>query len=287
MMNRGALFVLVLLVPAAGTQAQPKPGGPRPRNSDRLDVMKQAAGRYRFRAGAGEGAAHLVAEPLLRWSNPVAQEEDAGLFLWTRQGRPEAAAQFFVRKDVWMHEFQSLSEGTFAVDWDGRTVWSPRKSGVAFRPSPASEAPDSSPVRRLRQMRAVAESFTASVEFQYSGDSHYELRLLTRPLHRYGQAGETASDGTLWAFVQGTNPEVLLLVESRRAPDSTSRWHYAFAAMTSYPAEAKHGGKSVWKVDRQPIPTPTTQGPYLFRYDVPTETPESGGSRSRVGDPGT
>ncbi len=119
-------------------------------------------------------------------------------------------------------------------------------------------------------MRTVAESFTASVEFQYDKDSHYELRLLPRPLYRYGSAEGKTLDGTLWAFVQGTNPEVLLLVESRPAPDQTLRWNYAFAAMTSYPAQARRNGKTVWKVERQPIPTPTTQGPYIFRYDVPT-----------------
>jgi hypothetical protein len=178
-----------------------------------------------------------------------------------------------VRKNVWMHEFQSLSESSFGVDWNGRTVWAPMQAGVTFRLAPEGGPPDNSPVRRLRQMRAVAESFTASVEFQYEGTSHYELRILPRPLHRYGSAEGSVVDGTLWAFVQGTNPEVLLLVETRPAPDSTLRWHYAFAAMTSYPAEAKYNGKSVWKVDRQPIPTPTTRGPYLFRYDVPTAGP--------------
>ncbi len=108
------------------------------------------------------------------------------------------------------------------------------------------------------------------MEFQYESDSHYELRLLPRPLYRYGSAKGTVLDGSLWAFVQGTNPEVLLLVESRPGPDKTLRWNYALAAMTSYPAEAKRNGVRVWNIGRQPIPTPNTRGPYLFRYDVPT-----------------
>ncbi len=182
-----------------------------------LAAMKDAASRYRFQAAAAEGATVLIPDPVLRWSNPVAQEEDAGLFLWTRQGRPEAAAQFFVRKNLWMHEFQSLSETPFSVDWRGQTVWAPRQAGLLFHVDPDSQPPDGSAIRRLRQMRAVAESFSASVEFQYDKESHYELRLLSRPLYRYGAADGKVLDGTLWAFVQGTNPEVLLLVESRRA----------------------------------------------------------------------
>jgi hypothetical protein len=232
--------------------------------------MKDAASRYRFKADTGDDATRLIADPILRWSNPVAQEEDAGLFLWTRQGRPLAAAQFFVRKNLWMHEFQSLSESPFQVDWSGQTIWAPRQAGLIFHVDPDSPPPDGTAIRRLRQMRTVAESFTASVEFQYDKDSHYELRLLPQPVYRYGSAEGKVLDGTLWAFVQGTNPEVLLLVESRPSADDTLRWNYAFAAMTSYPAEAKRKGTSVWKVGRQPIPTPDARGPYIFRYDVPT-----------------
>ena len=58
-------------------------------------------------------------------------------------------------------------------------------------------------------------------------------------------------DGTLWALVQGTNPEVLLLVESRLGGDNTLRWNYAFAAMTSYPAEAKRIRRQVG-LERRP-----------------------------------
>jgi hypothetical protein len=268
-MNSAATFVLALIL-LADPQVPAKQRAPESKTTDSLAVMKDAASRYRFRAAAGEGATLSMPDPILRWSNPVAQEEDAGLFLWTRQGRPEAAAQFFVRKNLWMHEFQSLSESPFTVDWHGQTIWAPRQAGLILHVEPESRPPDSSAIRRLRQMRTVAESFTASVEFQYDKDSHYELRLLPRPLYRYGSAERKVLDGTLWAFVQGTNPEVLLLVESRPAPDHTLRWNYAFAAMTSYPAQAMRNGKSVWKVDRQPIPTPSPRGPYIFRYDVQT-----------------
>ena len=138
--------------------------------------MKDAASRYRFQAAEGAGETHLIPDPILRWSNPVAQEDDAGLFLWTRQGRPEAAAQFFVRKNqanadarvalsgledaaaqtfvpknLWMHEFQSLSESPFTVDWSGQTIWAPRQAGLNFHVEPDSRPPDSSATRRLRR----------------------------------------------------------------------------------------------------------------------------------------
>ncbi len=239
----------------------------------RLTVMKTDAARYRFPANkeTAQPAAALVPEPILRWSNPVAEEEDAGLFLWTRGGKPEAAAALFVRKDIWMHEFQSLSESSFSAEWDGRPVWSPSKPGLRFQAVRAAQPPGKTAVQRLRQMRTIAGSFTAWVEFHYAEKSRYELRLLPTPVYRYGSPDREPIDGSLWAFVQGTNPEVVLLIEARRTEGNPGgQWHYALAAMTSYKAEVLSDGQSVWTVDRQPIPTPDTRGPYLFRY-LPSE----------------
>jgi hypothetical protein len=238
----------------------------------RLAVMKSEAARYSFHTGAERQLkAVLQPEPLLRWSNPIADEEDAALFLWTRDGRPEAAAQFFVRKDIWMHEFQSLSPLPFAVEWDGQEIWTPEKPGLRFEAVPNVPLPGKTAVERARQMREIAGTFAASVEFNYREKSRYELRLLSRAVYRYG--GEVQPfEGAVWAFVQGTNPEVLLLIEARRPAGSEPEWKYAIAPMTSYPAEVKRAGRSIWKVERQPIPTPTTTGIYLFRHEVPMRT---------------
>ena len=259
-----------LILPGQAATEEDRAAG-RQAAAGRLAVMKAEAARYRFAPGPDrQDGSGLHPEPLLRWSNPVADEEDAALFLWVRRGRPEAAAQFFVRKENWMHEFQSLSPHPFEVRWDGRVVWSPAAPGVRFQALPGVPPPAPSTAERSRQMREIAGTFAGSVEFRYAGQSRYELRLLPRPLYRYGErdSGDPV-DGALWAFVQGTNPEVLLLIEARRAADSGREWHYALAAMTSYAAEVTRGGKSVWTVDRQPIPTPTTTGPYLFRDHVP------------------
>jgi hypothetical protein len=235
----------------------------------RLAIMKSEAARYEFLDGPGGNAkAVLHPEPLLRWTNPVAEEEDAALFLWTRNGRPGAAAQFFVRKDNWMHEFQSLSLKPFAVQWNGREIWAPEKPGLQFELVPDVMPPSKTAAQRSRQMREIAETFTASVDFNYDLKSHYELRLLPKAVYRYGAEGESV-EGAIWAFVQGTNPEVLLLIEARRPTGSAHEWRYAIAPMTSYPAEVTRKGKSVWKIDRQPIPTPTITGVYLFRDHVP------------------
>ena len=258
-----ASIALAALILPGQAATDKEPDAAKAAAAGRLAVMKAEAARYRFRAGPGAaGTLELHPEPLLRWTNPVADEEDAALFLWVRGGRPEASAQFFVRKDNWMHEFQSLARGPFEVEWGGRVVWSPAAPGVRFRALPGGPPPGKTAAERLRQMREIAGTFAASVEFRYAGESRYELRLLPRPVYRYGGQGDPV-DGAVWAFVQGTNPEVLLLIEA--GPD----WQYALAPMTSYAAEVTRAGRSLWKVDRQPIPTPTATGVYLFRNHVP------------------
>ena len=75
-----------------------------------------------------------------------------------------------------MHEFQSLSESSFTVEWDGRLVWSPSKPGLRFQAVRAAQPPGKTVAQRLRQMRAIAGSFTAWVDFHYAEQSRYELR---------------------------------------------------------------------------------------------------------------
>jgi hypothetical protein len=232
--------------------------------AERLAYMKTSAKTYEFLVGEEkQRQCELVAEPLLRWNNPIAEEHDAALFLWTDGGRPVAAAQFFARDTLWMHEFQSLWPGRFSAQRGTDKWWQPARPGLAFQrlgdvPEPAATAG-----QRLAQMRTLAGQFTASVEFQYEGSSRYELRLLSRPIYRYGGKEAEALDGAIFAFVQGTNPEVLLLVESRETKDG-ARWHFACAAMTSYPAEATRDGKQVWSVPKQEVPTKDPTGNYYF-----------------------
>ena len=51
--------------------------------------------------------------------------------------------------------------------------------------------------------------------------------------------------GALFAFVQGTDPEVLLLIESRR-DDAGAAWKYGLARMTSRALAARHNDQEVW-----------------------------------------
>ena len=96
-------------------------------------------------------------------------------------------------------------------DSNGRTWWAPTVPGLVLKPLPGAPKPAGSAAQRLRQMRSLADGFRASDNFKRKGWS--ELRLLPTPITRYGKDGTAPSDGALFAFVLGTDPEVFLFLE--------------------------------------------------------------------------
>jgi hypothetical protein len=54
--------------------------------------------------------------------------------------------------------------------------------------------------------------------------------------------------GGLFAFVEGTDPEVLLLLEVRG--DDSPRWHFAGARMQNVALSLAFDGREVWKVEQ-------------------------------------
>ncbi len=213
----------------------------------RLAYMKSSVAHYRVRrTAAGSPPFRLLADPIFRLDNPVTKVKDSAIFLWTdaRTGRPEATIQMFrAPTKYWIHDWTSLSASPIVAESGDRAVWRP-KPGLEFRPVPGAPAPAATPQARLRQLRAIAEEFTATDDFL--GEGWSQLRLLPKPWLRYGKAGSGVEDGALFAFALGTEPEVVLMIESRADPAGGLRWEYALAPMTSFEVKAFWKGKQVW-----------------------------------------
>ena len=102
--------------------------------------------------------------------------------------------------------------------------WSPKSTLYEFKPLPEMRAPEKSAPRRLIQMREAANRFASS---EVDKDQRCELRLLPQPIDRYKPVSAENADGAIFLFVFGTNPEVVLFIES----DGT-QWTYAVGRMT-------------------------------------------------------
>jgi len=227
----------------------PPPAGDTPADfKARLEFMKKSMASNDIHALDDRGTKfQLQAEPVLRFTNPVGGSRDGAMFLWLGEAdRPAIAAQIYWNpQQVWMEEFSSLSTSPLiAKSTDGRD-WSTSQGGVSFKPLPDAPKPAETAERRLRQMRALAEGFSA--EHFYKGRTWNKLRLLTKPFARYGKPGSDVQDGALFCFAHGTDPEVLLMLESRPGQDGL-QWQYALAPMTGFAITTFWKGKEVWSL---------------------------------------
>lgn len=241
---------LLLLCACAVTALNPPPrvrADEEDGKADRLELMRSAAGAYQITVATDDGPEELTLrpEPLLRWTNPIRRTTDGTVFLWTHNERPAAVLCMYPHLGALDHEFQSLAEGPLTAHFEGSDSpdWTPREPGVTFRPVPEGPSPAASSAARLSQMRGIARRFRAL--FGERAHEH-ELRLLTQPLYRYPAKGSAESDGAIFAFVQGTDPEILLILEIRKAADGHPRWHYAAARMTVVNLHLEYQEQPIW-----------------------------------------
>jgi len=272
-MRRTLASLLVILGFFAVQSASAQDDGPKSSPEQRLMFARAAARDYRFQMNGKSGKTQvtLQPEPLLRWNNQVIREDDGMLFLWTAgdKGPPVAAAQFFVVQSDWHHEFQSLSQTGFNARSGGEGAenwsWQPTRPGLELVRADGIDSVADSATQRLRQMKTIAERFTTAVDPSGKFDNPEQLRLLTKEVYRYSAPDREIADGALFAFVQGTNPEILITIEAFGADPETRYWRYGFARMSCFFLRVQRGDKIVWKVDREPVPTPDRANVYFFR----------------------
>ncbi|MBI3467584.1 MAG: hypothetical protein HY000_31625, partial [Planctomycetes bacterium] len=191
-----------------------------------LARLIQAVEQYTLTIEAGHGEPlELVKSPVLRYSDPVTSVLDGAVFVWTRNGRPEALISVHVGKSGRpFFEFRSLSSSPLAAMRMGQPEWHPDQPGLDFRPLEGAPSPEETAPQRLKQMRAMLRSFSASISDP--ADGRHELRLLSQPVFRYSQPDVGILDGALFFFVRATNPELLIVVEAQTA-EGNPRWTYS------------------------------------------------------------
>ena len=265
------LLVLFLLGGSAVTveATAQTPAGPSDKGAVSGNAAKAAefaaaeAARYEIRHADNEKRTlKLLPQPVLRWSNPTRGEVHGSVVLWTNDGCPEAAAsiyQFFHRKQLNI-ELVSLSEAALKADRNGRLRWSP-EAGLRFAALPGGPEPAATADRRQFQMRSLARKFTGYLaEPGEQDDKLTELRLLANPLRHYEATDGSGREGAVFAFVTTTDPEILMLIESRKGKGGRE-WAWAAARMHFRPLQLKLADKVVWEVPAAAPPWDKVRGP--------------------------
>ena len=96
-------------------------------------------------------------------------------------------------------------------------VWHSPRAGVEFKSVPGARAAPGWYGPRAVEPDAVAHSYAPVEKTDRDDESRQQMRLLTQPIFRYASPQAGIIDGTMFAFVQGTDPEVFLQVEARQS----------------------------------------------------------------------
>lgn len=210
--------------------------------------------RWKVAMGTEATELKLNPKPILRWTNPATGRMHGEIYVWTADGRPEAVMSLYkVWEPAWgfAGEFQSLSGAKLVAERGRSVAWRCDEPGITFREVPDAPVVAQTPARRLRQMRAMANDFTA-VLMDYRQNAKGErqaLRLLTNAVFRYSSPDSNVADGAMFAFVLGTDAEVFLLLEAR-GENGANRWQYALARLNCDELAAFRKEQEVWRVGK-------------------------------------
>jgi hypothetical protein len=214
-------------------------------------LLDESAKSYAIYAGDDHSDA-LELKCVLRWANVTRGSVDGATYIWTQHGRPLATVCVYPWQGLLCDNFQSLAEGPVTAYLNGGKVWQCEKPGVNFQAVPDGPRPDDSASGRQQQLKQLGSQFRATLMGWNAADSDREqLRMLPRPVHRWEENGLV--QGAIFAFVQGTDPEVFLLLEVRpksAVPQSELNWRYALARRTSGWLEVYYKDQLAWKAER-------------------------------------
>ena len=251
--RRSFALVLLMIAPVIGadrvTAQEPAQSSATEEERKKLDEMKQIARAFQVSVIDAQGHRTLHAtiagaqNRLHCWTRPDAPSSaEVRLWAWRSSGRLVAIYGIELYGKSWSHEFVSLSTAPLRAD-GGPFWWVPSKAGVEFHEVPDAPAPVADEAGRLRQMRDLARRFSAR---EFWVGRNYALRFLPHPIDRYADTTAGLLDGAIFTYANGTNPELLLLIEAHRQGDGPPKWSYAAARLSRAELHLTLGQRDVW-----------------------------------------
>ena len=260
------LAVLVLLMTSA-TADEDRPGAAdsaKAQRAARLAIMKELAGRFVMNGSAGEEQKpfELRPEPIFRYSDQPRGFVDATLWSWApagTTGRPAVivkveAAISPANVPFWHFCVVSLGDELVTADFEGVRRFAAAKPGFELRGIPDAPRPAEKPAARQRQMKELVARFAATI-FNTNPATQMrepqEMRLLATPVHHYADEAGGLRDGMLFGLTtNGTNPDMLVVIEARAATASGAAWKYGIVKMTIAEVHVRLDGDEVWMSPR-------------------------------------
>jgi hypothetical protein len=188
--------------------------------------------------------------PAQKWTNPSAGRVYGHTYVWLDRGRPAAVGcmyRYFHPYQSFCGELVALTGSKLAAKRNDKVIWEPETKWKWY-PLAGASAPATNGPQRLAQMRAIAAECKVELLDRRNnpkGDQQTP-RLLATPIYRYDFARTKPLDGALFAYVIGTDPELLLLLEcdtSAAAPE----WRFGMGRLNRDTVKLRRNGKTIWE----------------------------------------
>lgn len=252
MVTATGLVTLTLLSSALKlTVADDKAAQAAPAKAEHLGRMLKVAQSLNVSELTAEKprTAKLIENPVLAYRDDTRKTNDSTVWIAGREGRPSAIIVVehypnHTPDKQWLYEIASLSAGRIAVERGSQLHWQARQAGLNLQALSGAPAPADKATARLAQMRQLRRRFTAHEREGTEG--RIELQPLAAPLHRYQDPQHGIIDGAIFAFANGTNPEVLWIIEAHGQSPAEATWKFATVQITGAEVFAHLDGKEVW-----------------------------------------
>jgi hypothetical protein len=195
-----------------------------------------------------------IEKPLLFYEEPTRQNDRGSVWGWGKKGRPVALLELFRGandRTNWTFAICNTSGGKLRARRGDAPFWGENESVSELKDIPGAPAPAAEAALRQRQLKLLAEKFTAH-EFWDPDNTRYELRLLKRPLHTYRDEASGLLDGGLFTLANGTNPEIMLFIEARVDPKKSEKpvWQFTVGRSAHAELHLEYDGKEVFEAPR-------------------------------------
>jgi hypothetical protein len=179
----------------------------------------------------------LRADPVFRYSDQPRGFLDATLWRWGMKGRPIVLAKVEAAEGptraFWQYCVVSLAEHPIAVKFPGQPKLVVNKAGVELHALEKGPVPADQPAMRLRQMKQIAARFAGTIHVDGNDKLKQEMRRLPTPICRYDDEAGGLRDGVIFGLTtNGTNPDMLILIELRGEREAAPKWHYGIVKVT-------------------------------------------------------
>ena len=263
--RRFLIAVIVSICPSLAPAQSANDAKARKAEADKMIGEESVA--YKIALAADDRNLSLHPVPVKSWTNDLNGEFYGSVFIWTLDGRPQVVGSLYrsyTPFNYFAAELQSLSEHELLAAKDEQAVWQP-PAGVKFQSVPDGATPSQSHPVRLIQMRSLARLFAGQLTDE--DKVRRTLQISPQPLYRYDKTPANLLDGAMFSLVNGTDPEVLLLIEARRTADGF-QWQYALARLCVSELQVTYNGQKVWSAAPLEWPYTRLREPYtIIRRD--------------------